>query len=277
MDSTCKMLTITNYDEKNFLVFGDRNKYKKQINLLGGRWNSKKNGWIVPIINKNKLEKIIEGEKNYHREDSDNDSEDIEKDESEKDEVDNTDTVSKELFKNEPDIEEKINMNSSFKNIEDDNEEKRRKEKILYEEKRFADYRRREEENRLREKLRREEIKRKEEENNAKNKYGKKDPMLYNRSFTEEEDPYKYYKSFNKKPVDFRRLNNISESESESESESDVESSSTEYSESSSDGFPSPSTPKRKYQYREDYNDLCYKLEDLQKRVYMIENNHRRR
>lgn len=247
MDAT---LTYQNFDDKSLLVYGDRNRYQKQINLLGGRWNSKKNGWIVPVSNKNKLDNLISGEKKYHREDSD-------------DSVEEDDNI------------EELEMPSEKSIPETSIDE----EKVILEDKRLLEYRRREEENRLRERRKRDELKRREEENNAKRKYANRDPMVYNRSFVEEEDPYQYYKSFNKKPVDFRRMNNISESESESES--DVESSSSEYSESSSDGFPSPSTPRRRDSYRKEdsrsYNELVNKVHDLQRRVSMMEINSSRR
>lgn len=252
-------LTYQSYDDKSLIVYGDRNKFQKQINLLGGRWNSKKNGWIVPLINKNKLDILITGEKKYHREDSD-DSED-------------EDEINKDMTNSKIEIQSEENIDSDKEPISD--EDLHRRERISSEERRMIEYRRREEENRLRERRKREEIKRREEENNAKRKYAKKDPMVYNRSFADEEDPYEYYRSFNKKPVDFRKMNNISEDESETES--DVESSSTEYSDSSSDGFPSPSTPRRRDSYRKEnsksYNELVNKVQDLQRRVSMMEIN----
>jgi hypothetical protein len=142
------------------------------------------------------------------------------------------------------------------------------------------EYRRRNEENRLRERRKREEIKRREEENHAKRKYGKQDPMVFNKSFkseseSEDENPYEHYKSFNKKPIDFRKMHNISDSEDDSVEES------SDYSESSSDGFPSPSTPRRRDDYRKTdnktYNELYNKVQDLQRRMTEMEINNRRR
>ena len=54
-----KHLSYQDHDEKTIIVYGDRKKYQKQVNLLGGRWNSKKNGWLVPISNKNKIDNLI--------------------------------------------------------------------------------------------------------------------------------------------------------------------------------------------------------------------------
>jgi hypothetical protein len=246
-------LTYERYDDKTLIVFGDRDTYKRHINLLGGRWNSKKNAWFVPISNENKLENLI-GEKIYHREDSDNDEEYLE-----------DETRREEVINEHPPMEtQELDLN----------------------EKRLLEYRKREEENRIRERRKREELKKREEEMkiNAKNKYIKQDPMVYNRSFKhEEDDPYELYKSFNKKPIEFKRNNNIeSESESDSASESDVESSSDdEDSESSSDGFPSPSTPRKRNSYARDegrsYNELYSKVKDLHRRVAEMEITNRRR
>ncbi len=255
-------LTYQSYDDKSLVVYGDRNKYQKQVNLLGGRWSSKKNGWIVPLTNKNKLDILITGEKKYHREDSD-DTED-------EDEI-NENLSNAKIDSNS---DENIDSDKEPTLFENKSQDLGRTDRLTNEEKRMMEYRRREEENRLRERRKREELKRREEENNAKRKYAKKDPMVYNRSFADEEDPYEYYRSFNKKPVDFRRINNISEDETESD---DVESSSTEYSDSSSDGFPSPSTPRRRDSYKKEnsksYNELVNKVHDLQRRVSMMEIN----
>ena len=72
-------LTYQNYDDKSLIVFGNKTKYQKNINLIGGRWNSKKNGWIIQTSNKNKLDNLISTlesntVKKYHREDSDSES-----------------------------------------------------------------------------------------------------------------------------------------------------------------------------------------------------------
>ena len=274
-------LSYQSYDDKSLIVFGDRRKYQKQINLLGGRWNSRKEGWLLPIGNQNKLDGFISSltpdetvhEKKYHREESDSESNDSEKD----DEV----IPLEKLSELEPKLEPKLELkpeddnksrqsNQSSERLKDDNE------------RRILDYRRREEENRLRERRKREELKRREEEeNHAKRKYGKQDPMIFNKSFKEDSDeednPYEYYKSFNKKPIDFRRMHDISDSEDGSDS---VEESS-DYSESSSDGFPSPNTPRRRDDYRKTdhktYNELYNKVQDLQRRVSEMEISSKRR
>jgi hypothetical protein len=203
-------ITYEPYDEKSLLVFGDRDTHQRTLNLLGGRWNTRKSGWILPISNKNKLDNFIttlsdledgvktptlRDHKVYHREDSASE-----------------------------DDEEKTT---------DDHDRK-----------------------------------------NAKYKYSKKDPMLYNKSVlpsTEiDENPYDYYRTFNKKPVDFKRDNGIYDSDNSN----DLESSSEEES-SSSDDFPSPGTPGKRSRYRkvpsQDYNELYHRVQDLQKRVSEME------
>ena len=103
--------------------------------------------------------------------------------------------------------------------------------------------------------------------------------MLYNKTFSsrsvDDKNPYSYYQSFNKKPVDFRKENCISDSESDS----DVDSSSSCMSSSSSDNFPSPRTPRKRdaYNNRDNYGELLTKVQVLQKRIDEIENNKRYR
>lgn len=274
-------LSYQTYDDKSLIVFGDRRKFQKQINLLGGRWNSRKEGWLLPIVNIKKLDNLISSlttsettnEKTYHREES----------ESESNESDPEDVEPLPLP-----LEKLPEFESKFEKPEDDaksRQSNQSSEKLNSrreeDEKRLMEYRRRNEENRLREMQKRQELKRREDENHAKRKYGKQDPMIFNKSFKEDSDgednPYEYYKSFNKKPIDFRKIHNISDSEDESDS---VEESS-EYSESSSDGFPSPSTPRRRDDYKKTdhrtYNELYNKVQDLQRRMTEMEINNRRR
>ena len=240
-------LTYKNYDDKSIIVFGDKTKYQKQINLMGGRWNSKHNAWIVPNVNKNKIDNLIEGhpQKIYHREEirSEDESSDTE-DEKKSDIIQPLHEVS---------------VDSNLLKRHHHEEEKRK-----------------EEENRIRKR------------DDGKKKYTKHDPKLYERSFKDEDDfeenPYEYYRTFTKKPVDFRKINNISDSESD-DSEDLESSSSSEYSESSSDGFPSPRTPRKRDSYKYDrerekysYSELYNKVQDLQRRMSEMEiNNHKRK
>jgi hypothetical protein len=112
--------------------------------------------------------------------------------------------------------------------------------------------------------------------------------MVYNKSFkveTQDQSPYSYYKSFNNKPVDFRKMNDISDSDSESdyetETDEDVDDSSSEYSDSSSDGFPSPGSPRKREDYRKSdsksYNELYTRVQDIQRRLSEMEIQNKRR
>jgi hypothetical protein len=181
-------------------------------------------------------------------------------------EVDRHSCVSRDR---EVDRHSRVSRDKEFDRMD---EERQRYLKRKEEEMRIAEYKRREEENRIRELRKREEI------NNSKRKYTTHDPMLYNKSFkTEDDNPYSYYKSFNKKPVDFRRENNISESSSDD----DVDDSSTEYSDSSSDGFPSPRSPRKRDSYRKEnhksYNELYNKVQELQRRMAEMETSAKRK
>ena len=46
-------LTYQNYDSKSLIIYGDRRKFQKKINSIGGRWSSKNNGWIISASNLN--------------------------------------------------------------------------------------------------------------------------------------------------------------------------------------------------------------------------------
>ena len=87
-----------------------------------------------------------------------------------------------------------------------------------------------------------------------------------------QENPLKYYKNFNKKPVDFKKINNYSDSEDD---RSNKYSSSSRSSNSSDESFPSPKTPKKRKNYFEedknDYSELLSEMKKLQKKLYEIE------
>ena len=76
----------------------------------------------------------------------------------------------------------------------------------------------------------------------------------------------KQYKSFTKKPSEFKYLYNSDSSVIGSDSDS--------YSSSSSDDFPSPGTPRRKtkdVRNEKDYDNLYSRIRDMQRRLYTIE------
>ena len=88
----------------------------------------------------------------------------------------------------------------------------------------------------------------------------------------ESEDPLAYFRSFSKKPVDFRKLYGPSNSDSGSYS------SSTSRSESSDD-FPSPDTPIKNKSYKRSENnhdDLFEKVNELQRKLHEMEIKNRK-
>ena len=83
-----------------------------------------------------------------------------------------------------------------------------------------------------------------------------------------------YYKSFNNKPANFKKINNyvLPESEDERYSSSDRSSSSSE------DDFPTPKTPKKRKKYRQkddsrndNYEDLFKEMKHMQRQIYQLE------
>lgn len=85
-------------------------------------------------------------------------------------------------------------------------------------------------------------------------------------------DPIQYYKSFNKKPKDFKKLY-------ESSSEDEIYSSSSAA--ESSDNFPSPEVPKKRKHKKhtpkkQDYNDLLDKFNETSRRLHEMEIQNRK-
>ena len=78
-------LTYQNYDSKSLIIYGDKRKFQKKINSIGGRWRSKNNGWFIPVSNTTTLDSLILSfDQNepaevtkYRSEDSDTDTESV--------------------------------------------------------------------------------------------------------------------------------------------------------------------------------------------------------
>ena len=88
----------------------------------------------------------------------------------------------------------------------------------------------------------------------------------------ESEDPLAYFRSFSKKPVDFRKLYGHSNSDSGSYSSSTTRS-------ESSDDFPSPDTPIKNKSYKRSENnhdELFDKVNELQRKLYELEIKNRK-
>lgn len=52
-------ISVEIHSKNNFLVKADRGKWGRKINRLGGRWNGKHNGFVVPQTKKDDLEKLF--------------------------------------------------------------------------------------------------------------------------------------------------------------------------------------------------------------------------
>lgn len=80
-------------------------------------------------------------------------------------------------------------------------------------------------------------------------------------------DKISFYKTFTKKPTDFRKIHDVDEDDEDEDSYS-----SSSYGSSSSDGFPSPETPGVKeynsIQLYEIITDLKNRVRNLEKTVY---------
>jgi len=59
-------INIEDYSEKSFAVFGDTKKFKDDLKMLGGKFNSNlkgKAGWIFSLSNKNKVQEFFDSKK----------------------------------------------------------------------------------------------------------------------------------------------------------------------------------------------------------------------
>ena len=85
----------------------------------------------------------------------------------------------------------------------------------------------------------------------------------------EKNNPELYYKTFNNKPIDFKKINRSQEL-----SDEDIYSSSSAGSESSC-SFPSPRTPKKRKKYFEkeedSYNNLFEEMKEMKKQLYVLQ------
>ena len=82
-------------------------------------------------------------------------------------------------------------------------------------------------------------------------------------------DPKAYYKSFNSRPIDFKKINNLKETDDDYDSDGSEYSSSTHHS-SSTDNYPSPATPHKTYDSN-DIEEILKQINDLKKRVLILE------
>ena len=98
----------------------------------------------------------------------------------------------------------------------------------------------------------------------SKNKYKKSDPKTY-------------YKSFNSRPADFKKINRSDSSSNDEDYEDDYSDdySSSSYHSSSSDNFPSPGTPGRRYTSHE-IEEIHETINEMRKRIKFLEINQKK-
>lgn len=89
-------------------------------------------------------------------------------------------------------------------------------------------------------------------------------------------DPKAYYKTFNSRPVDFKKINKVKEDDDSDDYDSETsEYSSSTHNSSSTDNYPSPATPRKTYS-RDDIEDIYKQLGELKKRILILEMNQKK-
>ena len=124
---TDKKPTIEEYNEKSYAVRGDRAKWGKQINNIGGRWNGKMKGgegWTVPKDKKNTLEKLLGVKVGEVADDGENEEEEVDvKDAGEEEANEEVNEEANEEVNEEEEVDEK-DTEGDEKNEENEEEEK---------------------------------------------------------------------------------------------------------------------------------------------------------
>lgn len=245
-------ITYTYYNKVSLAVRGDREKYQDFVKKsLGGKWNPRIKdgaGWIVPIENEEKLKAFI----NSKREDRLDIISSVKKSRKEQSKYKRAISKSEEIDNDKDDNNnEDDNKNeTTVENLKDDTIIKSNKKDDKDDDKDDEDDNKEEDEEDDEDiPIPMEVLKLLEEEKNRKG-----------------EEQFAYYKSFSKNPKEFKKKY--------FKEDDRPLSSSSNYSESSSDDYPSPETPKpRKQTYRkeEDIDELKEKMKEMQKRMYMME------
>ena len=287
-----KTITYKKYNNISFIVNGNKEIHQKFIKTLNGRWNSRvkdfQPGWIVPIEKENDLKIYIESlnidnlnkniksrksQNKYHRAISVSSSDDDEDD----DNLSVEEDIKHIELKLDSDNEKKFDKKEVSKIETEVLNKKILEEKQKFEKEKEAFEKRKSNEKEDIKKSRsneKEDIKknRSNEKQDIEKRKSNEKEAFEKRKLNEKEDienPIPYYKSFNKKPIDFKKINNY-------ESEEDRFSSSGK-SESSEDSFPSPKTPKKRKKYYKDdtrnnnYDDLFSEMKDLQRQIYEMQ------
>lgn len=241
-----KIFTYKKHNSTSLLVHGDRETHQKFIKSINGRWNSKiKNsdpGWLVPIENEKVLKEyisklnIIKSRKSQNKYHR---AISVSSSDDDEDSLDSDDSgVEMKDKKETKEMKEtkEIKKSSSLSSIDKDILNKKQEERNKFE---------------------------KEKEDFEKS--NKKEHL---------DNHVSYYKSFNNKPTNFKKINNYVLPESEDERYS----SSNRSSSSSDDDFPTPKTPKKRKKYRQkddsrndNYEDLFKEMKNMQRQIYQLE------
>ena len=142
-----------------------------------------------------------------------------------------------------------------------EDERRRRKEEERIQSKEEAKRRHNEEESRMRRKEEESRMRHKEEESRNRRK---EDRSKISHTDMMRNNPMEYYRSFNKKPIDFKELYASSDDEKLSSSSDEGE---------SSDDFPSPRTPKKRTTNQE---ELFNKVKKLERQLAVMEEENRK-
>jgi hypothetical protein len=59
-DKSVGPLSLEPYNKGRWLVRGDRKKYGQAINRVGGRWNNRLEGWVVPDYREQDIKKLVD-------------------------------------------------------------------------------------------------------------------------------------------------------------------------------------------------------------------------
>ena len=277
-------LTCEVYNKTRLAIRGDRALYNDLVKKIGGRWNSRMHGgegWIIPIEQREVVEdlinslndtsdsKIICKEKEELNEfntqqdsdeEEDNDEEFFEREKEEKTAREKEEASEREKKEKKAREKEEARKREKEEKKAREKEEARKREK---EEKKARE----KEEARKREKEEKKAREKEEAREREKEKRKETRDIAEHAMSMESEDPLAYFRSFSKKPVDFRKLYGPSSSDSGSYSSS---TSRTE----SSDDFPSPDTPIKNKPYKKSENnheDLFEKVNELQRKLHELE------
>ncbi len=252
-------LTYKSYNDKSFAVRGDRAVHDHLLKKIGARWNSRMKGgegWMVNKADEEALIAVIadytksqrldeiansarsrKGQDKYHRGESDGES-DGEKSQDESERSDEENRSTDEHERSESDTSPVRRRSSTPKHAtRQDSEDKR---KAMKRENRKA----------LEEEIAKLEAKDAKKGSRHTNKRS--------------EDPMGYYKSYGKKPKDFRELYSSPQRSYSSSDDSSV----------SDDDFPSPGSPRKRHQNTRDDDDMKSmrsRIDSMQKRLYEIE------